>query len=176
MRLNRLSDVRILIVEDDAEVRGIIEAMLTEAGMTVATAATAWIALDLLERNEFNLMVTDLNLPGGLDGKELVCYARSRHPSLKSLFISGIWGPVGDDPVRDEFIAKPFYERELLGCVWELLSREFPQEQVIITSAEASALAVVEAKIRSPRATVPFGMWPGIDGAAGECGGMDTAC
>ena len=40
--------------------------MLVEAGITVSTAPTAWVALEMLEKDEFDLMVTDLALPEGL--------------------------------------------------------------------------------------------------------------
>jgi DNA-binding response OmpR family regulator len=139
---------RVLVVDDDDGVRDLLGSVLAEAGITVSTAPTAWVALEMLEKHKFDLMVTDLALPEGLNGLELVRYARARCPSLKSLFISGCSGdPIRDDPIRDDFIAKPFRGRELLGCVWELLSRELPRKQVAPNSSRAAALAILEAKV-----------------------------
>ncbi len=89
--------------------------MLSDAGFTVATASTGWDALKILENEDVDLMVTDVLLPEGLNGVELVIYARARYPTLKSLFISGYSDPVQADPAWDDFVAKPFRPRELLG-------------------------------------------------------------
>lgn len=137
---------RILIVDDDEGVRDLIGSLLSEAGLAVATAPTALAALDILAENDFDLMVTDVALPDGLNGLELVKCARARHPSLKSLFISGCCiDPVGDDPEQDNFVAKPFRPRELLGCVWELLGRQLPEKQVSSPQRVAER-AILEAK------------------------------
>jgi DNA-binding response OmpR family regulator len=143
---------RVLVVDDDDGVRDLLGAVLAEAGIAVSTAPTAWAALEILEKHQFDLMVTDLALPEGLNGLELVRYARARCPSLKSLFISGCSGdPIRDDPVRDDFIAKPFRGRELLGSVWERLSRELPKKQVAPNPSRAAVLAILEAKIACMR-------------------------
>jgi CheY-like chemotaxis protein len=87
-------------------------------------------------------------LPEGLDGVELVIYARARSPELKSLFISGYSDPVMDDPDRDDFVTKPFRPRELLGCVYELLSRQRSKKRVLAPQREARR-AIVEGKVAS---------------------------
>lgn len=120
----------------------------------VTTAPTAWCALDMLAENKFDLMVTDVGLPGGLNGRELVRYARARHPTLKSLYISGYADPVLDDPALDDFVAKPFYPRELLGCVWELLGRELPEKQASSPSRVAER-AILEAELACIRRQRP---------------------
>jgi DNA-binding response OmpR family regulator len=151
------SAARVLVVDDDDGVRNLVGDMLAEAGITVSTAPTAWVALEMLERGEFDLMVTDLALPEGLNGLELVKYARARRPTLKSLFISGCsGGPITEDPIRDDFVAKPFRCRELLGCVWELLGRELPKKQVAPNPSRAAALAILEAKIERLRQQRPI--------------------
>jgi DNA-binding response OmpR family regulator len=123
--------------------------MLADAGFAISTASSAWAALDMLDRDEFDLMVTDMMLPEGLNGLELVRYARARHPALKSLFVSGRdRGPIGDDPDLDEFVAKPFVGRELLGCAWELLGRKLPEQQMACSPTQLAELAIVEAKIQ----------------------------
>ena len=137
---------RVLVVDDDDEVRHIISSMLTEAGFTVSTAPTALSALDLLGKGEFDVMVTDVALPDALDGVELVKYARARHPTLRSLFISGRRGPIVDEPERDDFVGKPFRSGELLGCVLELLCRGLPKKEVLSSSRELE-LATIEAKL-----------------------------
>jgi len=137
---------RVLVVDDDDEVRDLISSMLTEAGFTVSTAPTALNALELLGKDEFDVMVTDVALPDALDGVELVKYARARHPALRSLFISGRRGPIVDEPERDDFVGKPFRSGELLGCVLELLYRSLPNKEVS-SPLRAVELATIEAKL-----------------------------
>jgi DNA-binding response OmpR family regulator len=137
---------RVLVVDDDDEVRGLIGSMLTEAGFIVSTAPTALSALELLDKDEFDVMVTDVALPDALDGVELVKFARARHPALRSLFISGRRGPIVDEPERDDFVGKPFRSGELLGCVLELLYRGLPKKKISSPSRELE-LATIEAKL-----------------------------
>jgi CheY-like chemotaxis protein len=139
---------RILVVDDDEDIKDLIAPVLGDAGFTVATASNGWDALKILESEDVDLMVTDVLLPEGLNGVELVIYARARYPTLKSLFISGYSDPVQADPAWDDFVAKPFRPRELLGCVYELLSRELPKKPLANPHREA-LLAMVEAKIAS---------------------------
>jgi DNA-binding response OmpR family regulator len=146
-----LPAARVLIVDDDEGIRDAIRFILADEGLVISTAPTAWVALDMLEKDEFDLMVTDMKLPEGLNGLELVRYARGRHPSLKSLFVSSYPECVQDDPDLDNFVSKPFRGRELLGCVWELLSRELPKKPIACSSSRLAELAIVEAKIKCLR-------------------------
>jgi len=113
----------ILVVEDDEWVRDAVVQVLRECGFDVRAAASGWIALRMIKRKKFDLLVADVGLPNGLDGVELAQCARISHPMLKCLFISGRRRAITDDPDRDDFVGKPFRDRELLGCVWELLQR-----------------------------------------------------
>jgi DNA-binding response OmpR family regulator len=125
-----MAQYRVLVVEDDEQVRELVATLLTDAGLTVMTAATGEEALELLERDEFALMVTDIVLSGRLDGISTVKKARARHPSLKSLFISGRIRPAQTDLKQDDFVSKPFLAHELVGCVWELLFRTRPRNNL----------------------------------------------
>jgi len=116
----------ILVVEDDPWVRKIVVQVLREEGFDVREATSGWIALRLLRKKKFDLLVADIGLPNGLSGLELAQCARIGHPTLKCLFISGSEQAITDDPERDDFVGKPFRDRELLGCVWELVQRRVP--------------------------------------------------
>jgi DNA-binding response OmpR family regulator len=122
----------ILVLDDDDEVREMIETMLTDAGFEVATAATAWEAVALVDEKPFDLMVVDIRLPGGLNGLQLAQHVRERRPGLKCLFISGTHDPVICDPELDDFVAKPFRPFELLGCVWKVLRGNVPYPRLTI--------------------------------------------
>jgi len=116
----------ILVVEDDDEVRAAISELLTDGGFRVQTAATGREAIAIIEDMPVDLMVTDIGLPGGLDGIQTARCARLRQPALKCLFISGQHEPIVCDRERDDFMAKPFRQPELLGCVWKVLRGNSP--------------------------------------------------
>ena len=81
---------RILVVEDDALVRQQVSAQLRGLGYAIHTVNDAVEALALLETGaEFDLMFTDVILPGGMTGRRLAEEAVRRRPGLKVLFTSG---------------------------------------------------------------------------------------
>ncbi len=122
----------ILVVEDDLDVREAISELLVEAGFHVATAATGWEAIALIDERNFEMVVADIGLPGGLDGLAMARHVRARHPELKCLFISGKRDPVVCDPALDDFVAKPFRPFVLLGCVWKVLRGNLPNPRLDI--------------------------------------------
>jgi DNA-binding response OmpR family regulator len=114
---------KILIIDDDAEICLLLGSMLRREGFLVVTAADGMSALELIRHNDFDILITDICLPPPLDGIETVRRARNCFPGLRSLFISGNGECRWDDPRVDDFVSKPFHDRELVGCVWELLTR-----------------------------------------------------
>jgi DNA-binding response OmpR family regulator len=82
-----------------------------------------------------DLAVVDIWLPGGL---ETVRRAKAKHPGLKVIFISGAEPPPGCyDSDRDDFVTKPFLERELLGCVFEFLLRNNHNRERVLNASIA---------------------------------------
>jgi len=80
----------ILIVDDEPTVRMMVSESLTEAGYHIVEAADGTTALKLLETSaRFDLVITDLGLPGGLRGEQLATSARRIRGDLKILFITG---------------------------------------------------------------------------------------
>lgn len=86
----------ILLVEDEAVLRELLEVALTAHGFTVWSASDGEDALRVLDRPgaRVDLLVTDMVMPGKLNGRELAGAVRQRFPSVKVLFISGYL----DDP------------------------------------------------------------------------------
>ena len=122
----------ILVIEDDDDVRDTISDMLIKGGFRVDTAATGWEAIAIVEEKPFDMVVADIQLPGGLNGLELARHLRLRRPELRCLFISGSAEPVVCDPKLDDFVAKPFRPFELLGCVWKVLRGNVPYPRLAI--------------------------------------------
>jgi CheY-like chemotaxis protein len=84
------TDQLVLLVEDDPDVRANTIDMLRGLGYGVLAAADGPSALPLLESNpNIALLLTDVGLPGGLNGRQLADEARRRHPGLRVLFATG---------------------------------------------------------------------------------------
>ena len=81
---------RILLVEDDEDVRRYVAEALRDLGYRVETAPQASTALTLLETDTpFDLLFTDVVLPGGMNGRQLAERARELRPDLRVLFATG---------------------------------------------------------------------------------------
>jgi two-component system, cell cycle sensor histidine kinase and response regulator CckA len=81
----------ILLVEDDAAVRRLLEAALAEDGYTIESAGDADGALAVLDRRPVDLLVADVVMPGK-SGRVLADEVTARSPRTKVLFISGYAG------------------------------------------------------------------------------------
>ncbi len=80
----------VLVVEDEMGIRVTIEEELADAGYRVLTADNGPSALKILEDvHKIDLLLTDVGLPGGLNGRQLADLARQQRTSLKVLFITG---------------------------------------------------------------------------------------
>ena len=89
-RVDRGTGETILIVDDEPTVRMLVTEVLAENGYTVLEAADAPSALRLIEANRgIALLITDVGLPGGMNGRQLAEAVRARHNNLKTLFITG---------------------------------------------------------------------------------------
>ena len=114
----------ILVVDGDETARALIEHTLADQGFAVTMAADGRTALHQIETRTFALVIAEILLPGTIDGFKMLHQARALHPRLKCLFTSRSAPPPWRNDELDEFIAKPFHPRELLGCVFELIERD----------------------------------------------------
>jgi signal transduction histidine kinase/CheY-like chemotaxis protein len=117
---------RILVVEDEEEVREVAAATLERLGYNTVVARDGREALAILDRRDFDLLFTDYVMPGGLNGAQLAHEACRRRPELKVLITSGYLGDGGAhiDGARVggfALIAKPYRSAELATRVRETL-------------------------------------------------------
>ncbi|HEY4031590.1 MAG TPA: ATP-binding protein [Caulobacteraceae bacterium] len=109
----------ILLVEDDPAVRAEAARLLTALGCRVTAAEDAEGAMDALTGDAaIDLMITDVGLPYGLDGRALAEAARALRPDLKTLFVSGY----GAEPAPD-FLPKPFGRSALAAAIQRQFAR-----------------------------------------------------
>jgi CheY-like chemotaxis protein len=80
----------ILVVDDEPVLRMLVCEVLREQGFSVLEASDGPEALDLLGRGQaVDLLITDVGLPGGLNGRQVADAIRTRRPGIKVLFITG---------------------------------------------------------------------------------------
>ncbi len=111
---------RILVVEDDAEMRRLLEEELQEAGLEVLTAADASSALECLAHKEADVIVTDQVMPG-MRGDELLARVRSRWSDIPVVIITA-FGTVEAAVAAVKagayhYVVKPFPMEQLLATV-----------------------------------------------------------
>jgi DNA-binding response OmpR family regulator len=110
----------VIVVEDEEEIRNFLVEVLNDAGFDTVDAETGDAAAQLLGQEDVRLVVTDIDLPGGLDGIALAAVARQRYPGIPVIFISGQPAKLLDawaleDPAA--FLPKPFSYRMLVTAV-----------------------------------------------------------
>jgi two-component system, response regulator PdtaR len=111
----------ILVVEDEVLVRMLIADQLRNAGYSVIEAADADEALALLAHTlNVNVVLSDVQMPGSLDGAGLARIVRSKYPALKILLTSGHSAAV-DAVEHDGFFAKPYNVTEIMNRIEALL-------------------------------------------------------
>jgi DNA-binding response OmpR family regulator len=115
---------RILVVEDESDVRELLVEFLRDAGFDVTEASTADAAIPLLELDDIRILVTDINMPGRLDGIDLACAARQRCPRIPVIFMSGRPAKLAESRRMDHpaaFLQKPFSFGTLVGNIERLM-------------------------------------------------------
>lgn len=111
MSLSQPSTVspRVLVVEDEFLIRMTLVEALGDEGFECIEADSADSALPILQTDpRISLLLTDIKLPGQLDGRALAQRARERRPNLPIVFMTGQPTPEDCSSALEIFIAKPY--------------------------------------------------------------------
>jgi signal transduction histidine kinase/ActR/RegA family two-component response regulator len=119
---------RILVVDDDNDVRGVAAQMIEEIGYQVVAAASGSEALTEFGRASFDLVLTDVVMPG-MSGVDLARRIRAVAPAMPLLFASGYAdvATFGDELAAETVLKKPYRIGEVAARIGDALSAESAQ-------------------------------------------------
>jgi DNA-binding response OmpR family regulator len=125
---------RVLLVDDDDDVRGVLHATLESKGFDVAAAANVTQALKLITTESFDALITDLHMPSPSDGFAVVTAMRHSQPNTLTLLVSGypdVQGAMSAILLEaDEIIVKPFEAGKLAELLRDKMVTRKPAARV----------------------------------------------
>lgn len=121
--------MKVLIVEDDPLIRLGLASLVEEAGYDTIEAAGADEAIGQIERDpDIGVVITDVDMPGSMDGVRLAHFVRRRWPPIQLIVISGKVDVAATQlPEGARFFTKPCREASLLQAVREFGERGAPR-------------------------------------------------
>ena len=131
--MDKLEDIRILVVEDDQSLLQMVSALLEAEGYTVVGASDGETAIQLANDEAFDLVVTDIKL-GELDGLDTLSELKKTESTLQSLVMTGY--STEEDTIRalqlgvGNYLKKPFSLDDFLLAVQEQVRRALVEKQV----------------------------------------------
>ncbi len=143
----------ILVVDDDPNIRKILKDLLDKEGFHVLTAPDVDKALTTLDAQDFELVITDLKMPGK-SGMDLVTLVKDRKPATPVIMVTAY----GDIEVAVaamkkgayDFITKPFDENELLNVIKKALSESRKNKELISVYFDKADHALPETIGKAP--------------------------
>ncbi|MBR0777254.1 response regulator [Bradyrhizobium diazoefficiens] len=112
--------MRVLLVEDDPLIREFVVEALREEGYEVIHAANGDQAMAWCARGAADVLVTDVKLPGKMDGWQIAERYRERYPGLPVIYATG-FSPVSPRPVPGSaYLTKPYHPDDIVKAIKEL--------------------------------------------------------
>jgi DNA-binding response OmpR family regulator len=126
-----MEEIKILLIEDEKKIADTLAKGLKELDYHVETAYDGKIGIRIFESGNFNLIITDINLPG-INGYELCKIIRSRNDHIPIILLTALSATddkiEGFDAGADDYLIKPFEFKELLVRIRALLKRTMNQQ------------------------------------------------
>jgi len=125
--MNNYSDVTpvVLLVEDELLVRMAAAEDLQDAGFHVMEAANADVALAVLETcsRDVQVLFTDIDMPGSMNGLDLAESVQQRWPHISLLISSAYHKPLPEQiPDEGRFVPKPYSSEDVVRCIREMVT------------------------------------------------------
>ncbi|MBK9391144.1 MAG: response regulator transcription factor [Bacteroidetes bacterium] len=144
--------MKILIVEDEQRLADILKKQLEEAGFLAETANDGYIGKQMSEKNNYNLIILDINLPL-INGYDLCREIRKTNKDIPIIMLTAFGTPEnkisGFEYGADDYVVKPFDFRELLARINVFLRRS----DLNIPESEKIILADLEMDLKSKTVT-----------------------
>jgi CheY-like chemotaxis protein len=119
------ADVVVLVLDDDELVRSVVVRMLELKGYTILQANEPQNALALLRSPQrIDLLITDVRMPGSINGEQAVKVARNIRPGLRVLYMTGYAGDLSQGWIEDldtQILLKPFRLNDFIRKVASML-------------------------------------------------------
>lgn len=124
-KLTQATKARVLLVDDDENIRSVISDMLDLLGHQVMAASCGEDALKLFQKNDFDLVITDLGMPG-ISGWDVTRACKEIKPRVPVIMISGWGNQIDEDMIAqsrlDGVLAKPFEMNKIKAMLNKVLS------------------------------------------------------
>ena len=116
---------KVLVVEDEMLLRMRAVDIVEDAGFTAIEAMNADEALAILEsRSDVDLLFTDIQMPGSMDGLKLAHAVYERWPSIKIILVSGKLTPTDSErPTDSRFFGKPLEVKQMIAEIQEMIGQ-----------------------------------------------------
>jgi DNA-binding NtrC family response regulator len=125
-------NARILVVDDDENIRKVVIAILEDEGYTVESVGTAKEAIEKSKRKFYNIALIDIRLPD-MEGIELLTKIRDTTPRMRKVIVTGY--PTLQNAVEavnkgaDAYIVKPFDVKKVLKTIEDQLNKQQAEKQ-----------------------------------------------
>lgn len=115
------TNIKILIVDDEVQLLELLKMEFEEYGFQVYVAENVDNAIEILDKEELKLILSDLKMPAR-SGKDLLNYTKENYPKVRFLFMSG-FSEAGDEDVAqaEYFFQKPFSLQTVVNQVKSML-------------------------------------------------------
>jgi DNA-binding NtrC family response regulator len=143
---------RILVIDDDENIRKVLETILEDEGYIVETAETAKKGIEKSEKEFYNLALIDVRLPD-MEGIELLSKLRSTKPKMRKIIVTGY--PTLQNAVAavnkgaDAYVMKPFEVDKILETIREQLKKQEEEKRF----SEEKVVEFIETRIKALETT-----------------------
>ncbi|MCW4007479.1 MAG: response regulator [Candidatus Bathyarchaeota archaeon] len=143
---------RILVIDDDENIRKVLKTILEDEGYAVDTAETAKEGIEKSENSFYNIALIDVRLPD-MEGIELLSKLRDTKPKMRKLIVTGY--PTLQNAIAavnkgaDAYVVKPFEVDKILETIREQLKKQEEERHY----SEARVVEFIETRIKALEAT-----------------------
>ncbi len=146
-KLKMMQNARILIIDDDENIRRVLETILIDEGYSVECADTANRGIEKSESGFFNIALVDVRLPD-MEGIELLPKLRSTKPKMRKIIVTGY--PTLQNAISavnngaNAYVMKPFDVEKILNTIKEQLQKQKEEK----LSCEENVVEFIETRIK----------------------------